>query len=216
MYYNSYYLIEKGLVLVKFLKELGSWILYIAIAFVIASLLNIFVFQITDVSGDSMKPTLSNNDMYVISKLGNLTNACPDYGDIIVVDSRAKVRTLKDDFTEILKYNVITQFALNRQQPHIYWVKRVIGLPGDTIELRDGKVYRNGEVLDEPYLDPDDTPDYRNNGIRISHDNTITIPEGHIWVMGDNRNNSSDSRSIGPVPVENVIGKLKFKIKSGK
>ncbi len=200
----------------KFFKELLSWAMYIAIAFVIASLLNIFVFQITNVNGDSMKPTLSNNDMYVISKLGNITNACPEYGDIIVVDSRPEIRTLKNDFTEILEYNIITQFISNRPQPHIYWVKRVIGLPGDTIELFDGKVYRNGDELDEPYLNPDDKPNYEANGIRLSPDNKITVPEGHIFVMGDNRNNSSDSRSIGPVPIENVIGKLKFKIKSGK
>jgi len=201
---------------VKFFKELLSWIMYIAIAFVVASLLNIFVFQITNVNGDSMEPTLSNNDMYVISKLGNLTNSCPDYGDIVVIDSRDKIRTLKDDFTEIIKYNVITQFISPSSQQHIYWVKRVIGLPGDTIELYDGKVYRNGEEIDEPYLDPDDTPDYEFHSIRGSYDNTITVPEGHIFVMGDNRNNSSDSRTIGPVPVENVIGKLKFKIKDAK
>ena len=200
----------------KFFKELLSWAMYIAIAFVIASLLNIFVFQITNVNGNSMEPTLSNNDMYIISKLGNLTNTCPDYEDIIVVDSRPKVRTLKDDFTEIIRYNIITQFISPSSQDHIYWVKRVIGLPGDTIELKDGKVYRNGKKISEPYLDPYDTPNYETGGLQYTSESKITIPEGHIFVMGDNRNNSSDSRVIGPVPIENVIGKLKFKIKSGK
>lgn len=191
--------------------------MYIVIAFVIASLLNIFVFQITNVNGDSMKPTLLNNDMYVISKLGNLTNSYPDYDDIIVIDSRIQeIRTLKDDFSEILKYNIITQFISPSSQDHIYWVKRVIGLPGDTIELKDGKVYRNGKKISEPYLNPFDTPDYETRGLEYTTKNKITVPEGHIFVMGDNRNNSSDSRKIGPVPVENVIGKLKFKIKSGK
>ena len=66
----------------KVLKEIGSWIAYIVVAFVIASLLNVFVFQITRVSGSSMVPTLHNGDLYIISKLGKITGSVPDAGDI--------------------------------------------------------------------------------------------------------------------------------------
>lgn len=192
----------------KVLKEIGSWLFYIVIAFIIASLLNVFVFQITRVQGSSMVPTLHNGDLYIISKLGNAVNAEPDYGDIIVIDSRTdRIRTIGDDFSDILNYNVLTTFIRHNTED-IYWVKRVIGLPGDVIELCDGVVFRNGEALLEEYINHEEYPVYE--------DTEITVPEGYLWVMGDNRNHSSDSRVIGCVPVENVIGKLKFRIKSGR
>ena len=192
----------------KLLKELGSWLMYILLAFVIASLLNIFVFQITRVQGSSMVPTLNHGDLYIISKLGNVTNSYPDYEDIIVIDSRSeRIRSLGDDFVDILKYNAITSL-IKPSHDDIYWVKRVIGLPGDTIKMEDGKVYRNGILLEETYVNTAEEPMYMGS--------EVEIPEGYIWVMGDNRNHSTDSRVIGAVPVENVIGKLKFRIKSGK
>ncbi len=192
----------------KILKEIGSWIVYIIVAFIIASLLNIFVFQITRVQGSSMFPTLKNGDLYVISKIGSSFNSCPDYGDIIVIDSRTEhVRSLKDDFTDIIKYNALSTF-ISQSHDDVYWVKRVIGLPGDKIELRNGRVIRNGTPLDEPYTNKEEYHSYSNIN--------ITVPDGYIWVMGDNRNHSSDSRVIGPVPIQNVIGTLKFKLKSGR
>ena len=192
----------------KVLKEIGSWIAYIVVAFVIASLLNVFVFQITRVSGSSMVPTLHNGDLYIISKLGKITGSVPEAGDIIVIDSRTdRIRSLADDFTDIPKYNALTTFV-RHSVDDIYWVKRVIGLPGDTIRLSNGKVYRNGTALSEDYINKEEYPDYP--------DIEVTVPEGYLWVMGDNRNHSSDSRVIGCVPVQNVIGKLKFRLKSGR
>ncbi len=208
MYYNVIDIKRKDLFQVKILKEIGSWLIYIVAAFLIASLLNVFVFQITRVQGSSMVPTLAHGDLYIISKLGNVVNAYPDYEDIIVIDSRSdRVRSLADDFTDILKYNAITSL-ISPSHDDIYWVKRVIGLPGDTIRMEDGHVYRNGVEVEEAYVNPEERPIYTGS--------EVEIPEGYIWVMGDNRNHSTDSRVIGAVPVENVIGTLKFKIKSGK
>lgn len=79
------------------------------------------------------------------------------------------------------------------------YVKRVIGLPGEVVTIEDGKVYVNDTWIQEPYLDVD----FHTNG-------TWEIPENEIFVMGDNRNNSSDSRSWGTVPVENILGKALF------
>lgn len=79
------------------------------------------------------------------------------------------------------------------------YVKRVIGLPGDEVVIKDGAVFINGTLVEEPY-----TEAYLRNG------GTWEVPEGEIFVMGDNRNNSSDSRSWGTVPVENIIGKALF------
>ena len=192
----------------KFFKELGSWLMYIALAFVMAAVLNVFVFQITRVQGSSMVPTLNHGDLYIISKIGNITNSYPEYEDIIVIDSRSdRIRSLGDDFSDIIKYNAITSF-IKPSHDDIYWVKRVIGLPGDTIRMENGKVYRNGIALEETYVNPEERPVYSGS--------EVEIPEGYIWVMGDNRNHSTDSRVIGAVPVENVIGKLKFRLKSGK
>jgi signal peptidase I len=81
------------------------------------------------------------------------------------------------------------------------WIKRVIGKPGDTLEFKNHKVYRNGQALDEPYV---------KEQMIFESDKQWVVPEGHIWVMGDNRNNSSDSRVIGFVPLDHVLGKKVF------
>jgi signal peptidase I len=80
----------------------------------------------------------------------------------------------------------------------------VIGLPGDTLQARDGIVYRNGERLDETYLAPD-TP-------TTDLDTPITVPEGHVFVMGDNRTNSHDSRKFGPIPESSIVGRAFLRI----
>jgi signal peptidase I len=81
------------------------------------------------------------------------------------------------------------------------YIKRVIGLPGDTITIENGSVYRNGVKLDEPYIQDGitDCPRTKCDPVRV--------PEGEVYVLGDNRKNSTDSRIFGPVPVENIIGK---------
>lgn len=102
-----------------------------------------------------------------------------------------------DDLTEPLD-NYIAIFE-HSTQGHNIWVKRVIGKPGDKLEFHDGHVYRNGEKLDEPYI---------NEPMEFSMDGSYTVPEGDVFVMGDNRNHSSDSRFIGPVPIDHVLGKV--------
>ncbi|MGO4890492.1 signal peptidase I [Anaerobacillus sp. MEB173] len=77
-------------------------------------------------------------------------------------------------------------------------MKRIIGDEGDTLEYKDGRVYRNGEELIEEYLKEDMTFPFE----------TIVVPEKHVFVMGDNRNGSRDSREIGPVPIDNIVGKV--------
>jgi len=86
---------------------------------------------------------------------------------------------------------------------HDVWVKRIIGKPGDTITFQDGKVIRNGQLLNETYTKED---------MRFYPDKKIVVPADHVYVLGDNRNNSSDSRFIGSIPLNHVLGTVVHKI----
>ena len=192
-------------------KEVFEWVYTILIALVIAFLIKGFLFDVVKVDGSSMYPTLVNNDRIIITKLGYK----PQKQDIIILDSNYKNREEYYDSKEELgeELNAVEkfidyQFNLPSNLKKIYYVKRVIALPGETIDLVDGKVWIDGEPLKEDYYD----------GITPIIDPTvefpITVEEGHIFVMGDNRPHSSDSRSstLGQVPVEAVLGKAQIRI----
>lgn len=133
-------------------------------------LIRTFLFENYRVVGTSMVPTLADGQFLVVNKLGYRLHA-PQRGDIIV---------FRDPFSTDRKL-----------------IKRVIGLPGETVELQGGEILIDGQSLDEPYLaDPGDTT------------RTATVlAEGEFWVMGDNRDNSSDSRSWGTLARARIVGK---------
>lgn len=126
----------------------------------------------------------------------------------IRVDGLSMVPTLKDgEFVLVnkLAYKfgqpgqgdvIVFHFPRDPEQDYI---KRIIGLPGDLVRIEQGQVFVNGVALDEPYIA--DAPDYQSEW---------NVPEGTLFVLGDNRNNSSDSHSWGPVPIEQVVGKALF------
>jgi signal peptidase I len=121
------------------------------------------------VDGDSMVPTLISGEYVVVNRLSyRLGN--PHRGDIIVF-----------------------HFPRN---PAEEYIKRIIGLPGDVIEVMDGSVYINGQPLDERYLD-----------VKVNYTGKWEVPQGQLFVLGDNRNNSSDSHDWGTVPMDYVVGK---------
>ncbi len=111
-----------------------------------------------------------------------------DNGEYVLVNKIA-YRSSLPEYGDIIVFH----FPID---PHQDFIKRVIGLPGDEIRVSDGKVSVNGYSLSEPYIAA--APLYAGSWI---------VPENHIFVLGDNRNNSSDSHSWGPVPSENVVGK---------
>lgn len=187
----------------QIIHEIGEWLYAIVIALVVAILVHIFVGQITRVSGESMENTFHNGDFLVVSKWDHIRGITPNYDDIVIIDSRVnRERTWKDDVTDVVS-NYLSIFSKDAER-HDAWVKRVIGLPGDKLEFKDGHVWRNGKELEEPYT-KDPTMNY-------SQTAPVIVPEGHVFVMGDNRNHSSDSRFIGPVPIKNVIGNVVWHI----
>ncbi|TBL75323.1 signal peptidase I [Paenibacillus thalictri] len=181
----------------KLLKQLWSWTGTFLVALVFALLIGIFIIQPYKVDGHSMDPTLYDKERMYVSKLPHTFSYMPDYGDIVIIDSRVdRTRTFKDDILE----NPLFQLIVNTTD-RAFFVKRVIGKPGDTLEFKNHKVYRNGQALDEPYL---------NEQMNYESTQKWVVPEGHVFVMGDNRNHSEDSRMIGYIPLDHVIGKKIF------
>jgi len=182
----------------KLFKEIADWTYSLAIALAMAIVINAFVFQPTRVVGSSMEPSLHNNDYVFVSKLSHTFAGAPDYGDIVIIDSRVfRERGVKDDLADPVS-TYLSVVKLAEVDNHI-WIKRVIGKPGDTIEIMDGKVYRNGTELNEPYI---------KETMRTAAPKKVIVPSSEVYVLGDNRNNSSDSRYIGPVPISHVLGKV--------
>ncbi|MFC5451510.1 signal peptidase I [Paenibacillus aestuarii] len=179
------------------LKQIWSWVGSIAISFILVIFLGVFVFQSTKVMGHSMDPTLHDQQRVYVSKLSHTLGNEPNYGDIVIIDSRIDLkRTFKNDLLDSPLLSLLTQ----KDDKHV-WIKRVIGKAGDELELKDHKMYRNGVLLDEPYI---------NEQMRDSADMKWKVPEDHVFVMGDNRNNSMDSRVIGYIPLDHVLGKKVF------
>ena len=145
------------------------------------------VLGIALVPSESMEPTLNVGDRfaYTYATASDLT-----YDDIVVFFP----------FAEMDKpvSNGVDALIRIRMQKDIVFVKRIIGLPGDVLAMKDGYVYRNGEKLDPDYIAED----------MITNGQTYVVPEGTIFCMGDNRNNSNDSRYMGAYPMNNFFGKL--------
>lgn len=194
------------------LKEVWEWVYTIAIAVAIAFLIKGFLFDIVKVDGSSMVPTLENHDRLIVTKLGYT----PKQGDIVILDSLYKKReeyydTLAEEEgkEELSAFEKFTEsFNLPEDLKKRYYVKRVIALPGQTIDIRDGKVYVDDVELEEEYY----------SGVTTAMDSRTVFPqtveEDMVFVMGDNRPNSKDSRSsdLGQVPYDAVLGKSQLRI----
>jgi signal peptidase I len=175
-------------------KQIWSWTRSLGIAVVLVLFVGIFIFQPYKVDGHSMDPSLQDKERIYVSKLNHTFSYLPDFGDIVIIDSRVhRDRTFKDDLME----NSLWQLLNGKSGNQTFYVKRVIGLPGDTLQFKEHKVFRNGVALQESYIN--ETMDY------VSAD-ILTVPDKHIFVMGDNRNHSNDSRAIGFIPLDHVIG----------
>ncbi len=171
------------------------WIKQILLVIVVTFLISTLIVQTYNINDVSMEPTFDRQGNRVLVFLTPyIFNAEPDHGDILIVDSRVdRERT----FMDRIENNPIVSVITGQYNEHL-WIKRVIGLPGDKLEYKDGSVYRNGNQLEEDYT----------AGEMVAEFEPIEVPDGHIYIMGDNRNRSSDSRQIGPVPISNIQGRV--------
>ncbi|HYI25692.1 MAG TPA: signal peptidase I [Thermomicrobiales bacterium] len=153
------------------------------------------------VEGHSMDTSLQNNEMLLVNRNAYLSfDQDKWFGWIPFVDAGDDDIWYPFGTPERGDIVVLNPPNVNDDKPYI---KRVIGLPGDTLEIRDDGVYINGTLANEPYIDEGNMT--RCTG-RMEYCN-VEIPEGYVYVMGDNRMNSSDSRTFGLVPIDNIIGK---------
>lgn len=155
-----------------------EWLGVVVIAIAVALIVKLFVIQAFSIPSESMVSTLKVNDRVLVNKLSYDAHDL-NRGDVVVFDRPEGLPAGPDDPKDL--------------------IKRVIGLPGDTLMTRDGSVYVNDRRLEEPYL-PEGTMSY-------DIDRPVVVPEGQVFLMGDNRERSSDSRVFGTVDVDTVIGR---------
>lgn len=187
----------------KIVREVLSWTGTILLAILIAVFINAYVFRTSRVDGNSMQQTLQDGQSVYISRLPYLFGD-PKYGDIIVFDSENTDRNFFLEIKESFQYNIVTYNLMNINHPQKYWIKRVVGLPGDTIEIREDGVYRNGELLEESYAYYCEPMAYSEQWIGESW----VVGEHQLFVLGDNRNHSTDSRTVGLISQDAVLGKV--------
>ena len=160
----------------RIVKEIIEWIAVVVVAVVLAYFVNHFIIVNAIVPSSSMEKTIMTGDRVIGYRLAYSFSE-PERGDIIIFK-------FPDDESKL-------------------YIKRLIGLPGETVEIKEGKVFVDGEALDEPYL-------------TVTTEGTFgpyTVPEGHFFMLGDNRNNSADSRYWNNTYLarEKIVGKAVFK-----
>ncbi len=176
-----------------FVREIG---LLVVTALVIAVVVKTFVAQAFYIPSGSMLPQLQINDRVVVSKVSYRLHD-PRRGDIVVFDAPGGEPKDTSPLPERAVRTVIQSIGLSPPSTDEY-IKRVVALPGERVEAHDGKVLVDGQELVEPYLPP---------GVTTSTFVAVVVPPETVFVLGDNRANSSDSRVFGPVPQSTVVGR---------
>lgn len=196
------------------IKEIFEWIYCIIIAIVIAMIFRYFIGTPTIVKQISMEPTLKQNQRLWLNRWGRTTKTLPKRGEIITFEEPSKT-TLSaseiDPNNPIAKYdeqNWLGWFVHNFLEiGKRSYIKRVIALPGEHVKIENGKVYINGEELEEDYLQEGIVTDVTGPGY-----SDFIVPENCVFAMGDNRNHSTDCRVFGCIPLEKIESTVAIRI----
>lgn len=180
-------------------KDTLSTIGVIILAPIVALFLTAFVFQSYQVDGPSMEPTLQDKDRLIVSKVGKTW-------------SKITGEDYIPERYQIIIFNHTGEFSGGSQVTEKQLVKRVIGLPGDRVEVKDGLVRVYNSEHPDGYLIDREGPEKDVIGNTPGGPINETVQPGEVYVMGDNRENSLDSRTFGPIQAEDIVGKLSFRI----
>lgn len=196
------------------LKEALEWVYCIIIALVLAMLFRYFIGTPTIVKQVSMYPTLVQDERLWLNRWGRTTKTLPERGEIITFEEPAKITYTESEIDQsnpVAEYEERTGFSwfvhnfleIGKRS----YIKRVIALPGEHVEIKDGGVYINGEKLQEDYLQDGIVTDV--TGVGFSD---FTVPENCVFAMGDNRNHSTDCRSFGCILLEKIESTVAIRI----
>ena len=193
------------------IKEIIEWAICIIVAVIIALIIKFYLITPTIVQQTSMYPTLVHNQRLILNRTVRITRRMPKKGEIITFQAPSTYKNISNE-APIAEYlnepnGIIGKFfyyvlEIKKQS----YIKRVIALPGDEVELKDEKVYINGEELKEDYLKEGVKTNVQNEN--LDH---FIVPENTIFVMGDNRPDSADSRTFGCIPLDKVEGIVMFR-----
>lgn len=188
------------------MKEFNEWFICIIIAVVLAFLIKFFVGTFTTVKQTSMYPTFKDGDRLWLNRLTRTFNSEYERGDIITFEApKSENINVSNSHPKAIFYD-IEGFAHKFkyyfvETEKISLIKRIIALPGERVEIKDGDIYINGQKLEEPYLNKD----VKTESNKL---NEFIVPEGHYFLLGDNRPGSSDSRIFGCIPKEKIEGRI--------
>lgn len=196
------------------IKEILEWVYCIIIALVLAMLFRYYIGTPTIVKQVSMYPTLVQDQRLWLNRWGRTTKTLPKRGKIITFEEPIQTNYISSEIDEknpVAKYEkksgwrwFINNFLEIGKRSYI---KRVIALPGEHVEIKDGKVYINGTELEEPYLQPGIVTDVIGAGYK-----DFIVPENCVFAMGDNRNHSTDCRAFGCIPLEQIESTVAIRI----
>lgn len=193
-------------------KEILEWVYCIIIAVVLALLVRYFVGTPTIVKQPSMYPTLKENQRLWLNRWDRTLKKMPQRGDIITFEAPSEMyltesRIEANDVTA--KYEDEPKSIVGKFVYYVLeisktsYIKRVIALPGEHVEIKDGKVYINGEEFKEDYLQPGVVTDLSKGEL-----SDFVVPENCVFAMGDNRSQSTDCRAFGCIPLEKIESKV--------
>ena len=196
-------------------KDIMEWIVCIVIALIMAILFRYFIGTPTIVKQPSMYPTLKENQRLWLNRWDRTTKKMPNKGDIITFEAPSKSVLTEEELQKsvVARYEnepngILKKFTYNVLEiGKISYIKRVIGLPGDHVVIKDGKVFINDNELEEKYLQSGVvTDDGKGNCV------DLIVPDNTVFAMGDNRSQSTDCRCFGCIPLEKIESKVWIRI----